>query len=608
MATLPDLTPPTFFPFTAAFAASPRLAIGFRCNRPAGCSIGGHVGPNLNEQFQIRDFVVDIEDAQAPRITGGGVPSEGWRSAGVDAYDLVASDNVGVREFSIRVGDREVVASRQSCYDAASNLSTMPCAGMNTRLVTAVNLTALPEGKHDVVVEARDPSGMLASRTHLLRVDRTAPAAPRELRVSGESAWRSANSFEVSWAAPPTSPEVAPLVGNEYAFCPATNAAYDTRGCVEVSSSFGDGATSDSVATPGEGAWTLRVAHRDAAGNTNPANVASTTPLRFDATPPTGSFEPFDPRDPTRILFRASDAPSGVARVEIEARRDGESAWQALTVEGGGGRYSAVLDDALYQKGSYEVRARVFDFAGNERSITHAPSGTAMKVALPVRAESRLSAGRSTRVRTNKRGKPKYKQVLEARPTVDYGATITITGRITDPAGNPRARVAVDVFERVDAPARPWGALGTVQTTATGAFSFRVSAGASRKLRFNYAGSPTAQPATKEVELRVRAAATITPDRTSLRNGDEVVFRGRVRSGPIPETGKLVTLQALTRRGWTTFGNARARARDGRWSYPYRFTGTTVRSRYTFRVVVPAESGFPYAQGASRTTRVLVNP
>ena len=108
--------------------------------------------------------------------------------------------------------------------------------------------------------------------------------------------------------------------------------------------------------------------------------------------------------------------------------------------------------------------------------------------------------------------------------------------------------------------------------------------------------------------MRVKAAATIRPDRRSLRNGDEVVFKGRVKSGPIPETGKLVTLQALTRRGWTTFGNARARMRDGRWTYRYRFTGTTVRSRYTFRVLVPAESGYPYAQGASKTTRVLVNP
>ena len=100
----------------------------------------------------------------------------------------------------------------------------------------------------------------------------------------------------------------------------------------------------------------LRVAHRDAAGNTNAANVSSTTPLRFDATPPTGEFDGIDPRDPTRIRLRASDAVSGVARVELEVRREGESVWRSLVAEGGEGRYSAVLDDAVYPKGSYEVR------------------------------------------------------------------------------------------------------------------------------------------------------------------------------------------------------------------------------------------------------------
>jgi hypothetical protein len=145
----------------------------------------------------------------------------------------------------------------------------------------------------------------------------------------------------------------------------------------------------------------------------------------------------------------------------------------------------------------------------------------------------------------------------------------------------------------VDAPARPWRSLGTAQTAKNGSFTFRVPAGTSRTIRFSYAGSPIAQPSAKDVEIRVKAAATIRPDRRTLRNGDEVVLKGRVRSGPIPETGKLVTLRARTRRGWTTFGNARARAKDGLWSYRYRFTGTTVRSRYAFRVVVPVvpESG-----------------
>ncbi|MDA0181992.1 carboxypeptidase-like regulatory domain-containing protein [Solirubrobacter phytolaccae] len=398
------------------------------------------------------------------------------------------------------------------------------------------------------------------------------------------------------------------MAGNEYEFCPSTNSAYDSAGCVRTRSSFDATRAKDDVSVPAEGAWRLRVAHRDAAANTDLANSTSPGPLRFDATPPSGEFEPFDPRDPSRIWLRASDATSGVARVEIEARSDGETAWHTLKVDGDAGSYSAVLDDALYPRGSYEVRARVFDRAENERSIMQTAQGTPLRVALPVRVETRMDAGRATKIRTNKRGKPKYKQVLDARPVVAFGRTTTVSGKVTDPAGNPRAGVVVDVLERVDAPARPWQAIGTVQTNAAGMFTFKVSKGASWTLRFSYGGSPTTQPASKEVELRVRAAATIAPDRRVRRNGDEVVFRGRVRSGPVPEAGKLVTLQALTRRGWTTFGNARARAKDGRWSYRYRFTGTTVRSRYTFRVVVPAESGYPYARGASKTTRVIVNP
>ena len=96
---------------------------------------------------------------------------------------------------------------------------------------------------------------------------------------------------------------------------------------------------------------------------------------RFDATPPSGEFDAVDPRDPTRIRLRASDAVSGVARVELEVRREGETAWHSLVAEGGDGRYSAVLDDAVYPKGSYEVRARVIDQAENERTIVKTAGG-----------------------------------------------------------------------------------------------------------------------------------------------------------------------------------------------------------------------------------------
>lgn len=194
-----------------------------------------------------------------------------------------------VRPHRVRVGQREIVATRSPCYDEATNVSRTPCAGLNTRLVADVSLDSLPEGVHELTAEARDPGGLTASRRQTLRIDRTAPAAPRELGLDGV-AWRGVNRFGVTWAASPGG-DVAPLVGNEYASCPATNAAYDAGGCVQVSSNFAEGATGDSVTVPGEGAWVVRAAHRDAAGNTNPANVSAVGPLRFDATPPSGEFE-----------------------------------------------------------------------------------------------------------------------------------------------------------------------------------------------------------------------------------------------------------------------------------------------------------------------------
>lgn len=594
-------------PLSIAVRPTENISFGLRCNRPGSCVIGRP--PSLPADFQtwwLADLSLLLDDAVAPSIQSVNVPHGGWRNGGTMPLEFAAADNVGIRELRVEAAGREVGASRDACYGETTNTTPLPCAGANARIAASVPVESLPEGRQQLKVTARDPAGLESTVTYAMRIDRTSPVAPRGLRLVGADGWRSKNAFDIEWALPPESDDASSLIGNEYEFCPEANLAYEAAGCVHASSVFGASATRDRVTVPGEGAWALRVAHRDAAGNTNPANATSTSPLRFDASSPSGEFESFDPRDPTRIRFRATDAVSGVATVEIEARRAGESTWHALTVEGGGGRYSAVLDDALYPKGSYDVRARVFDLAGNEKSIAHAPGGTAMRVSLPVRVESRMTAGRVTRVRRS--GKKTYKRVLDARPVVDYGRTVTISGRITDPAGNPRAGVSIDVSERVDLPVRPWGALGVVQSAADGTFAFRVAAGASRTLRFSYAGASTTQPTTKDVEVRVRAAVTIAPDRRNLRNGDEVVFRGRVRSGPIPETGKLVTLQALTRRGWTTFGNARARAKDGRWSYRYRFTGTTVRSRYSFRVVVPAESGFPYAQGTSATTRVLVEP
>ena len=130
--------------------------------------------------------------------------------------------------------------------------------------------------------------------------------------------------------------------------------------------------------------------------------------------------------------------------------------------------------------------------------------------------------------------------------------------------------------------------------------------GAARVLRFRYPGTSTARSDSEEVELRVRAGISLVSSRDRLRNGETVVFHGRLLGRPLPAAGKLLALQARTQRGWRTFATPRARGADGRWAHRYRFTGTTATSRYEFRAVVPREGSYPYVEGESPAIHVVV--
>jgi hypothetical protein len=292
----------------------------------------------------------------------------------------------------------------------------------------------------------------------------------------------------------------------------------------------------------------------------------------------------------------------------VEARRRGESIWRGLGVDQSGEQFSAVLDDDALPEGVYEIRSRVVDRAGNERSTTKLAGGQTLEVQLPVRAATSLTVGNPQRIRVkaSSKKKPQYKRVLVAKPASDYGKPIPIEGTLTDAAGNPHAGADVGVLERVDLPGREWRQLATVKTQASGKFTFRALPGPARVLRFVFPGTATSRPRTEDVELRVRAGITLGPSRRRVHNGDSIVFRGRLPGAPIPAAGKLLTLQAKTPRGWRTFGTPRARASDGRWSFRYEFTGTPVTTRYSFRVLAPQESGYPYAAGTSKVATVLV--
>jgi protocatechuate 3,4-dioxygenase beta subunit len=196
--------------------------------------------------------------------------------------------------------------------------------------------------------------------------------------------------------------------------------------------------------------------------------------------------------------------------------------------------------------------------------------------------------------------------VIVVRPTVRYGRTIPIRGRLTMPGGNPVADGAIEVWELTRSPGAEWRRIALIGTDAVGRFMFKALRGPSRVLRFRYPGTALVRARTTEVEIKVAATSTLDTSRNSVVNGDEIVLRGRVLGRPLPAFGKLVQLQAYSRGRWLTFATPRASATSARWSYRYRFTATRGTVRYRFRIRVPQEAGFPYAAGTSRSVHVLV--
>jgi hypothetical protein len=601
-----DWTPSSFQSFSAG-----RLAIGLRCYTaycgPVIQASGPNGGNNTADWVSFLNISVTVRDDDLPRLSATQPPPAGWIGNASAVVQFTASDNVGVSALFVSLDGVRIGVLDRRCYDPSSSVSSRPCADASPPLALTIGGERLVHGRHTLALSAVDAAGNIATREFPLLVDHNAPAAPRALALHDGTGWRATNRFEVSWTNPPSEGESA--VGRaDYELCPAANRPYDESGC-RRGERIGDGlARISDLEVPSDGEWRLRVSLRDAAGNGDGDRAATVDGLRLDTGPPSVAFAPVVPTDPTRIRVIASDRTSGIASVEVEARRRGETIWRSLPVYESADAFTAIMDDEQLPDGMYDFRARAVDRAGNDRTTMLLGGGTPFELILPVRAGMSLDIGRSSRIRVKgSRGKrPRYRRVLIGRPRADYGSGVTLQGRLVDTAGNPRTGAAIDVLERVDLPATEWRFLATVHADAIGTFVFRALPGAARVLRFRYAGTATTRPTADEVEMRVRAGVTLVPSRGRVRNGQSVLFRGRLLGEPVPAEGKLLALQALTSRGWRTFATPRARGADGRWSYRYRFTGTTTTVRYAFRVVAPAEVGYPYAQGASRVAHVVV--
>jgi hypothetical protein len=257
--------------------------------------------------------------------------------------------------------------------------------------------------------------------------------------------------------------------------------------------------------------------------------------------------------------------------------------------------YSAdvALDTARLTDGTHHLAVSVIDAAGNAATVLDRE----VTVANPAPA---CGAGASPQAALS----ASWKGSKHARLITRFGSRPTILGRLTGPGGAPIAGATVDLLATPAYEGATPVQMPRAQTDANGRFSLRLPRGvSSRLLCLSYRPPAGAPPATRALQLSVRAgvALGVSPHTTSV--GHEIFFNGRLLAGPVPPDGKQLVLEARSPGGgWIEFNLVRSGPR-GRFhaAYRFRFPGP---ADYQFRAVSESESDYPFAAGASNVVGV----
>jgi hypothetical protein len=524
---------------------------------------------------------------------------------GTQPLDYQAADNVGVRTAQALVSGSGGGLDTRSCLLATPGgafADGVPCPNGPGRI--QVDTKTLPEGTQPLIVQAQDAAGNLGNSSAVTaHIDNTAPARV-DVTVDGGESWRSQNDFAVAWVNPPEG-DRAPISAATYKLCAASG------GSCSQGEQDGADISRFPVRVPGPGEWTLSLWRRDAAGNQDQAAASVPVTLRYDPEPPQVAFEQPSASDPTLVSAVVTDKVSGLADGSIEISRQGSNVWQALATQNDSSRLVAHVDDASLPAGTYLLRATAFDQARNQGSTTQRSDGQPMTLTLPLRIASSMQAGvprkRVVRRTVGRRGKRhrvrRRVTVLGPSARVEFGRKVQIRGRLTNQDGQGLPDAEVQVFSQSGS--APEQLVGVLHTDGAGRYSYTATGSSSRTLRFSYAGSALVLPSQRQVKLLVPAASSLRVSRKSVVNGQSVTFSGRVRTGPIPQGGKLVELQVRLSGRWQTFRTVRTDP-AGRWTVRYRFERTRGIQHYRFRAALPGEAGYPFESGSSPPLSVRV--
>lgn len=565
----------------------------------------------------VRALTITLEDNYGPAAgIGGDLTAGGWRR-GVQTVAVSGADTgAGVRFGETfldgaRVGLTEYPCSKALIGSEWRGTRMRPCE-LGVAAGQAIATNSFSDGPHGVyhcVTDFAGNGGCTPQRTVL--IDNHPPVHPRSLALAGGDGWRRVNDFDISWENPDQG-AASPIGGASWRILGPFG--YDTG--VQFSGGRNLAALRDlHLLRPG--VHTLQLWLRDEAANEAPGSAIS-IPLRFDELAPGIAFDVSgDPGQgfPETVSLTITDEHSGPASGAVHFRRLDAQQWTELPSKFHSGTAPnkaalvARLPDSL-SAGTYVFRAEATDFAGNTGTTTRRADGTemALRKLPPV---SRPPAPTVARGKARIFARLRWRQRRGTSLTVPFGAAATLTGRLLSAAGAGLAGRELRVVSRPSRGALEPVRVDRIGTGEHGGFRLELGPGPSRKISVVFLGSEQLEEAERSpLSLRVSGGVDFRVAPRSLRTGQVVRFRGRVRTkgAPLPRRGKLVAIQYFesgTRR-WRPVMVVRS-DHNGRFRARYRFRYVTGSARIRLRATALPEERWPYAPGTSRSVVVRVS-
>ena len=344
----------------------------------------------------------------------------------------------------------------------------------------------------------------------------------------------------------------------------------------------------------------------------------SSMSVHIDEAPPSLTFEPQDPQNPTGLVVNTSDGESGISGGSLQIAPTGTSAWANLPTSFDGAHLLAHFDDAGLH-GPYDFRAVSCDNVGNCATTTERltlplriasdQQVSLTKIVNPIRREvvvKRVRVGwhwvtirrgnhevrvkrgghlktvkvvkyiepcTTTRVKTGphtwrvQRHCAPHQVHVTTTLRVPYGRSVTIHGLYTTSQGVPIPDQPVRILAAPNNGLTAFSQIATTATARDGSWTASVPPGPSRIIRAITDGTATILPSSGQVTTVVPAhirLLKVWPRHVAW--GGTVHLVGQLFGGYLPPGGALVRLRIGYKSTYETYGVEEHVTGDGRFS------------------------------------------